>query len=140
MENKNMSNYNLLNLGKLTDLKNRETAFGKGRVFTGEELGLTGCEVSVNVMPAGQRSPFIHCHKKNEELYVIIQGKGIFYVDGEELSVQEGSMIRVAPAAERAIKADEELVYMCFQAQENSLTDGPFEDGIILEKKIDWNY
>ena len=33
-------------------------------------------------------------------------------------------MIRVAPAGERAIKADEELVYICMKAEENSLTEG----------------
>ena len=77
-----MSNYNLVNLGKFTDLKDKESVFGKGRLFTGKGLGLTSCEVSVNVMPDGKASPFVYSHKNNEELYVIIQGKGTFYIYG----------------------------------------------------------
>ena len=39
-------------------------------------LGLTGAEVSVDVLPAGGAVPFVHAHKANEEIYGVLQGRG----------------------------------------------------------------
>ena len=35
-------------------------------------LGLTGAEISINNLPAGVGVPFVHSHKKNEEIYIIL--------------------------------------------------------------------
>ena len=35
-------------------------------------LGLTGAEISINHLPAGVGVPFVHSHKKNEEIYIIL--------------------------------------------------------------------
>ncbi|WP_196594133.1 cupin domain-containing protein [Pectinatus sottacetonis] len=40
---------------------------------------------------------FVRSHKENEDLYVITNGSGRFFVDGEEFSIRERSMIRVVP-------------------------------------------
>lgn len=32
-------------------------------------LGLTGCEISINELPAKAAVPFVHAHKQNEEVY-----------------------------------------------------------------------
>lgn len=111
----------------------------KGRLMAGEALGLTGCEISFNCTPAGQFTPFVHTHKRNEEVYIIVSGEGQFMVDGEEFSIQEGSIIRVAPAGERAIKAGERnLTYICIQAQAGSLIQATSEDGVMSEAKASW--
>lgn len=111
----------------------------KGRVTTGSELGLTGCEISLNFTKAGEFVPFVHSHKLNEEVYVIVSGNGKFMVDGDEFAIQEGSIICVAPAGERAIKAeDKDLVYLCVQVQAGSLKQASMEDGIINESKASW--
>ena len=127
-------NYSLMNIGTFQgDLAQ------KGRVMAGEQLGLTGCEISFNSTPAGQFTPFVHSHKLNEEVYIIVSGNGSFMVDGEEFAIQEGSVIRVAPAAERAIKAgDQTLVYICIQAQASSLTQATMDDGVVTETKASW--
>ena len=39
-------------------------------------LGLTGAEVSINTLPAGGSVPFVHSHQENEEIYIIMDGKG----------------------------------------------------------------
>ena len=107
--------------------------------MAGTELGLTGCEVSVNYTPAGKFTPFVHSHKLNEEVYVIISGKGQFMLDNEEIDIQEGSIVRVAPKCERAIKAgDEDLAYICIQSQAGSLTQATNDDGVISESKASW--
>lgn len=111
----------------------------KGRVMLGEALGLTGCEISVNSTPAGGFTPFVHSHKLNEEVYIIVSGKGMFYVDGEEFPIAEGSVVRVAPEGKRAIKAGgETLVHICIQAQKGSLTQATSEDGVLNEEKASW--
>lgn len=128
------ANYSIMNIGTFhQDLAQKE------RVMAGEALRLTGCEISFNSTPAGEGSPFVHAHKLNEEVYIILSGNGIFKVDEEEFPVQEGSVIRVAPAGERAIKAgDEKLVYICIQAQAGSLTQATMEDGFLCESKASW--
>ena len=45
-------------------------------------LGLTGAEVSVNHLPAGAGVPFVHSHRKNEEIYAILSGSGKAVIDG----------------------------------------------------------
>ena len=49
-------------------------------------LNLTGAEVSCNTLPAGASVPFVHHHTQNEEVYLILEGKGMLYIDGEELT------------------------------------------------------
>ena len=38
-------------------------------------LGLTGAEISINNLPAGVGVPFVHSHKKNEEIYIILSSR-----------------------------------------------------------------
>ncbi len=131
--------YSLYNMGTFAALGEKEVDGGKGRVMLGAALGLTGCEISVNSTPPGGFAPFVHSHKLNEEAYIIVSGKGVFHVDGEEFAIQEGSVIRVAPEGKRAMKAgDETLVYICIQAQKGSLTQATMEDGIINDEKASW--
>ena len=132
-------NFQVVNMGDFKDLLEKEFNGGKGKYFIGQDIGLTGCEVSINCLPAGQSVPFVHAHKKNEELYIIIDGNGIFFIDGEEFSVQEGSLIRVSPNGQRALKAGEQdLYFICIQAQANSLEQATMKDGIIVETKASW--
>lgn len=127
-----MKNYNLMNIGPFTNLS-------ENRIMIGSELELTGCEISVNSLPANQSIPFVHSHKQNEEVYIVLKGSGKFMVDNEEFSIQEGSFIRVSPAGERVLKAgNEELLYLCIQAKKDSLEQATQDDGIILSEKVSW--
>lgn len=112
----------------------------KGRVTLHDELGLTGSEISINELPAGVSVPFVHSHKRNEEVYIIVKGKGRFYVDGDEFEVTEGSVIRVDPAGQRCIAADSEcpIRYICIQTEAKSLVQFTQDDGIILDDKPSW--
>jgi mannose-6-phosphate isomerase-like protein (cupin superfamily) len=110
------------------------------KIFIGKTLGLTGCEVSVNYFKPGKGYGFVHSHKRNEEVYIILKGKGVFYIDGKEFDVHEGNIIKVLPNAKRALsaKADSELSFLCIQADQNSLVQSTREDGIISENKASW--
>ena len=134
MNNKE-KNYSVIS-DAFSDLGSKESFNIKGKYFIGQELGLTGCEVSMNIIPAEMCFPFIHAHKMNEELYIIINGKGVFCVDGEEFPIQKGSLIRVAPAGERTLKAGEEdLFYICIQSMNNSLVQSTRNDGFIIHDR-----
>ena len=56
-------------------------------------LNLAGAEVSCNTLPAGASVPFVHHHTQNEEVYLILEGKGMLYIDGEELPLKEGDCL-----------------------------------------------
>lgn len=133
-------NFSAQHTGPLATLLNRDFLGFHGKYFIGQELGLTGCEVSLNRLPAGKGMPFVHSHKKNEELYIVLAGSGTFYVDGEEFPIQEGSLVRVAPDGERAWKAgDEDLYFICIQAEAGSLTQATLDDGVRnLATKASW--
>lgn len=107
-----------------------------------ELLSLTGTEVSINNLPAGVSIPFVHAHTNNEELYIVLSGKGSFFVDGEEFLISEGDCLRVDPKGERCLKAadDSALRYLCIQSRAGSLQGYTMSDGIILEefKKPSW--
>ena len=88
-----------------------------------EKLSLTGAEISVNNLPAGAGVPFVHSHKKNEEIYIILSGKGKAVIDGETVELNAGDFIRVAPAAKRQYFPgdDSAISIVRIQDQENSL-------------------
>jgi len=124
-------NYKVSSIGDIQTL---------GRVTLKNELALTGSEISVNELPAGGSVPFVHSHKRNEEVYIILKGRGRFYIDGEEFEVEEGSVIRVDPAGARCLRADSRrpIRYICIQTAANSLVQFTQGDGVILEVKPSW--
>ena len=120
-----MKNYAIKNLNGWQNVE--------GKIFLGQELGMTGAEASLQRIAAGEDAPFLHSHKTHEELYVIISGKGEYEVDGEKTAVSEGSIIRVAPAGVRALRnnSDKDLVMMCIQFESKPITDF-MEDANII--------
>ncbi len=127
-------NYAIKNLGGWQNVE--------GKMFLGEELGMTGAMASLQKLAAGENAPFLHSHKTHEEFYVIISGEGEYQVDGEIEKVSEGSIIRVAPAGVRALHntGDMEMVMMCIQYKANSFTeaDNFMVDGNIIEGPVKW--
>ncbi len=65
-------------------------------------LHLTAAEISRNTLPAGGSVPFVHRHRKNEEIYLVLDGRGTLYIDGEELPLRAGDCFRIDPAGGRA--------------------------------------
>ncbi|SEH36815.1 cupin domain-containing protein [Selenomonas sp. KH1T6] len=98
-----------------------------------DKLGLTGAEISVNNLPAGAGVPFVHYHKKNEEIYFVTSGKGQAVIDGETVDLATGDWLRVAPKAKRQFSAaaDEGISFICIQVRENSLEEYTADDAIV---------
>ena len=126
-----MANFTHTSLGDFATLN---------RVTLHDTLALTACEVSLNQLPAGAGVPFVHAHQQNEEVYLILAGSGRFYLDGEEIAVRGGDVLRVAPAARRCItaNADDALRFVCIQARAGSLNQFTESDGVPAEGKPSW--
>lgn len=74
------SNYTAVSAGKFDNLNEFVLPIGngveiKGKVFTGAALKATGMEMSLQTMAPGEASPFMHAHKRHEELYMIVKEK-----------------------------------------------------------------
>ena len=98
-------------------------------------LNLTGAEVSCNTLPAGASVPFVHHHTQNEELYLILEGKGMLYIDGEEVPLKEGDCFRIDPQGERCLRAadDSAMRFICIQAKAGSLEGFTMSDAVVTE-------
>ena len=97
-----------------------------------DTLGLTGAEVSINNLPAGASVPFVHAHKKNEEIYGILAGKGRAVIDGESIELVAGDWVRIAPEGKRQFfaAADEGITYVCIQVKAGSLEEYTAADAL----------
>lgn len=105
------------------------------RVELHDKLNLTSAEVSINNLPAGGGVPFFHSHKQNEEIYIILSGKGTAELDGDTFDISAGDCLRVDPAASRKISpaADSPMRYICIQAKAGSLEAFTMEDAEIKQ-------
>lgn len=113
----------------------------RGKVFLKKVLGLTGMEASVTSLPAGAAIPYLHRHRAHEELYLFIAGRGEMQVDGQTFEVTEGSVVRVAPAGVRSIRAAAAapLRYVCIQAVDSSMQDcEAADDGELVREPLRW--
>lgn len=141
-----MKNYETDNLGKFTGLgKHVFEPEGapihlEGKVFLKDRIGLNSMEVSLNIDEPGTGMTFFHSHCSNEEVYIFVGGKGEMMIDDERFSVEEGSVVRVAPDAKRAWwnTGSEPLLYICAQAKSNSLETPALEDGVLYDDPTPW--
>ncbi len=112
----------------------------EGKTFLGQVLGLTGMEVSFGSMLPGESMPFLHAHKQNEELYVILSGQGEMQVDGDRIPLAAGTAVRIAPAGMRAWRATgtEPMAYLVVQAKAGSLEQATGNDGVLGQGAVGW--
>ena len=112
----------------------------KGKMFLRNLLGSAGLEMSLNAVPPGKGIPFLHKHQENDEVYVIVGGRGQFLVDDECIDVEEGSTLRISPAASRAWRnnSDALLYFLCIQYRADSVIQGGTLDGQKVEGKPVW--
>lgn len=126
---KNHPSCSVVNVGDFDQLARSAIA---GKCFLSQPAGLTGCEISINRIPAGLGLGFTHHHKQNEEIYIVVAGSGTFFADNQEIPLQAGTVVRLSPAVVRTLKAsaNEPLDYLCFQAPEGGMPYGFLEDGV----------
>lgn len=139
-------NYSAVDLGRLDQLMDYAYLHPKrhqeirGKVFVGEMLKSSSAEISFTVIPPMTEIPFLHQHKKHEEIYVFLKGSGQFQVDDSVFEVSEGTVIRISPDGKRTYRNNSEnpLMFMCIQNQTGSLDSFNVEDGFLAEGEIFW--
>jgi mannose-6-phosphate isomerase-like protein (cupin superfamily) len=100
------SGHSRINLADVTDAApangfgDRWEARVARAVLETEQTGLTHFRLR-----PGKRSPFMHRHKRAEEVYVILDGTGRVKLDDEILDVRRLDAVRVAPEVARAFEA-----------------------------------
>lgn len=79
--------------------------------------------------------PFVHSHKQNEEIYVVLAGRGKAVIDGGTVELAAGDWIRISPAAKRQFSAADDFAisFACIQVKENSLEGYTMDDAIVAE-------
>lgn len=119
--------YAIASLGDLRDFE--------GKIFVKDVMETTGVEISFGSLSEGQCVPFNHKHKQNEEVYIIVKGKGVFTLDGKDYEVASGDVIRIAPEVVRTNRNTGKGVfsYICIQSKAGSLEQYTMTDGIILQ-------
>ena len=139
------SNFSAANIGKLSELNDYVLQLGPdvkipGKVLGGAAIGATGGDFSFQVFQPGTETGFLHTHKKHEELYFFLSGQGEFQVDGQVISVGEGSVVRVAPDGRRSVRNNgtAPLVMLCVQYRGATFTEEDAADGVILNEAVTW--
>jgi uncharacterized cupin superfamily protein len=67
-----------------------------------QQLGVSTFGLNQIVLEAGQRGR-IHRHKRQEEVYLVVEGTLTLLVEGEEHTLGPGSVARVAPEVRRQL-------------------------------------
>jgi mannose-6-phosphate isomerase-like protein (cupin superfamily) len=82
---------------------------GEMRMMT-SELDAEQVAFTYRRMPqhTGGKGSYGHRHKTQEEIYFVMSGKLQFKLDDEVLDLEEGAVVRVAPATWRSVWNDEE--------------------------------
>jgi mannose-6-phosphate isomerase-like protein (cupin superfamily) len=114
-----------------TDVENMAPKFGMApgleAHFASSELDLTASGVSYQRLEPGFRVPFGHRHKRQEELYVFIEGSGRIKLDEEIVEVSELDAVRIPPEAMRCVEGGPEgIAFLAFGAPNTGAS--PAED------------
>ncbi|MCK5832176.1 cupin domain-containing protein [bacterium] len=77
-------------------------------------------------------STIIHIHKTSEEIYYILEGKGLMEINNEQQPVKKGDAIANLPGVPHRIKntSNTPLVFLCMCTPRYT-----HEDTVLLEKK-----
>ncbi len=74
--------------------------------FLSRRIGCEGVGFSYVRYKPGDGAAYVHRHRVQEEVFITVQGTGTIILDGKRISMPEGTIVRVAPTAFRAIGND----------------------------------
>ncbi len=67
-----------------------------------QQLGVTSFGLNLIVLAPGQRGR-IHRHRRQEEVYAVLDGTLSLLVEGEEHTLERGALVRVGPEVRRQL-------------------------------------
>jgi mannose-6-phosphate isomerase-like protein (cupin superfamily) len=97
-------------------------------------LGLEQSALTYQRVPPGYRFPYGHTHKTQEEVFLVVRGRGRMKLDDEIVEVEEWDAVRVPPGTWRGYEAGPEGLEILVIGAPN-LGEAPRED-VVGER--DW--
>ena len=97
-------------------------------------LELEKAALSYQRVPPGYRFPYGHTHKRQEEVYVVLNGSGRMKLDEEIVELKQWDAVRVPPGTWRGYEAGPEGLEM-FVIGAPNLGEDPRED---VDGQRDW--
>jgi mannose-6-phosphate isomerase-like protein (cupin superfamily) len=124
---------------KTYDLEN----LPKWLTFLRDDISLTSLGMGFVRLPIGKGYTFLHKHESQEEIYIVISGKGLIYLDGELVDLIPGGVVRVNPEVYRALKADDESELICLivgALPVKGFSKNPKNNSLIDDGIPDWDH
>jgi hypothetical protein len=124
---------------KTYDLEN----LPKWLTFLRDDISLTSLGMGFVRLPIGKGYTFLHKHESQEEIYIVISGKGLIYLDGELVDLIPGDVVRVNPEVYRALKADDESELICLivgALPVKGFPKNPKNNSLIDDGIPDWDH
>lgn len=78
----------------------------KEKEFLSRRMGCKGVGFSFVRYRPGHGAGYVHRHKVQEEVFVVVKGTGSIILDGRRHAMPEGTAVRVSPRVYRAIGND----------------------------------
>jgi mannose-6-phosphate isomerase-like protein (cupin superfamily) len=127
-----MAGYTLKNLKD--DVEDSATKYGLSPAlethFAREPLVLQNSGVSYLRLAPGERVPFGHTHKEQEEVYVVVNGAGRVKLDDEIVDLRQWDALRIAPETMRNVEAgDDGIELLLFGAPNAGFGDAEMTQG-----------
>ncbi|MGB4137625.1 MAG: cupin domain-containing protein [Microbacterium sp.] len=130
-----MSDYTTIEIGALDSWD--------GKTFVEKDLGAEFSGMSVNSTEPGGESPYWHAHAKLEEIYIVIDGHGEFAADDDVLPLAPGSVVRVGPGVQHALRclpdSSVPLKWLCVRAAGTPLAEVGRDATLDKERPFPWN-
>jgi uncharacterized protein YjlB len=73
------------------------------------QLNIHAVALGLIKLPPNEGYTFTHSHTQQEEVYIVVEGKGQIFLNGEIVEIKRGDIIRVSPVTKRALKADRDV-------------------------------
>jgi len=97
-------------------------------------LALEHSGLTYQRVPPGQRFPYGHTHRTQEEVYVVVRGSGRMKVDDDIIELEEWDAVRVPPGSWRGYEAGADGLELLVIGAPN-LGENPRDD---VEGERDW--
>jgi mannose-6-phosphate isomerase-like protein (cupin superfamily) len=92
--------------------------------FAHDDLDATVTGLSYQRLEPNARMPFGHSHEKQEEIYLVLSGRGRIKLDGEIVDLAPLDAVRIAAPTMRAVEAGSEgIEYVVFGAPRGDQND-----------------
>ena len=115
----------------------------KWLTFLRDDISLTSLGMGFVRLPIGKGYTFLHKHEAQEEIYIVLNGKGLIYLDGELVDLTPGDVVRVNPEVYRALKADDESELICLivgALPVKGFPKNPKNNSLIDDGIPDWDH